>query len=360
MIANNRLPVLYAVLAAALFGLSAPAAKILLMDIGPVTLAALFYLGSGIGLFVYMWFVRLSGRDRHTMEASLTRSDIPSIVGIVLFGGILAPMVLMISLQHTPSATASLLLNFEPVATTILAVLFFHEAVDKRIVWALGLITVSCIILSYDPTAAWGFSIAALGILLTCIFWSLDNNISRNVAAKDPIHVVTIKGVIAGIVMAVIAYTLGEASPPPSIAVIAMCVGFFSYGGVTSVFFLWALRGIGTARAGSILALSPFFGVVIALFIFSDPLGPAFFIALPVMAVGAYLLMTEHHSHAHFHPEVFHEHRHSHDDLHHDHVHMGFEPPLSGSGEHSHPHQHEELTHDHPHKPDIHHRHEHE
>ncbi|WP_165078058.1 DMT family transporter, partial [Methanogenium sp. MK-MG] len=206
MITKNRLPVIYAFLAAVLFGSSAPAAKILLTEIDPVTLGALFYIGSGAGLLVYMWLERLFGGERHRIEAALTRSDIPSVAGIVLFGGILAPMVLMLSLQHTPSATASLLLNFEPVATTILAVAFFHEAVDKRIVIALSLITVSCVILSYDPSAAWGFSIAALGILLTCTCWSLDNNISRNVAAKDPVPIVAIKGVIAGLVMAVVAF----------------------------------------------------------------------------------------------------------------------------------------------------------
>ena len=145
MIPNNKLPLFYAVLAAVLFGSSAPAAKILLTYIDPVTLGALFYLGSGAGLLVYMWIVRLSGSDRHTMEASLNRSDLFSVAGVVIFGGILAPMVLMVSLQHTPSATASLLLNFEPVATMILAVLLFHETVDRRIILALGLITVSCI-----------------------------------------------------------------------------------------------------------------------------------------------------------------------------------------------------------------------
>lgn len=263
---------MYAVLAAVLFGASAPAAKILLTEIAPVTLGALFYLGSGAGLLLYMGLERLFGGERHTIEASLTRSDLPNLIGIVLFGGILAPMILMVSLQYTPSATASLLLNFEPVATTILAVLFFHEAVGRRIYTALGLIAVSCIILSYDPSAAWGFSIAAMGIILTCTCWSLDNNISRNVAAKDPIPIVTIKAAIAGVVMAFIAFGLGEAMPSPSIAVIAIVVGFFGYGGVTSVLFLWALRGIGTARSGSILALSPFFGVFISLFVFPDPL----------------------------------------------------------------------------------------
>lgn len=350
---------IYALLAAALFGSSAPAAKILLTEISPVTLGALFYLGSGFGLVAYLWLDRLLGGDRHSIEAAVTRSDIPSVIGIVLFGGILAPMILMVSLQYTPSATASLLLNFEPVATTIIAVLFFHEAVGRRIYTALGLITASCVILSYDPSAAWGISIAALGILLACTCWALDNNISRNVAAKDPVPIVAIKGAIAGIVMALIAFILGETMPSPSLAIITMVVGFFSYGGITSVFFFWALRGIGTARAGAILAVSPFFGVLISLLVFPDPLSPEFYIALPVMGVGAYLLMTEHHSHMHTHPAIFHEHRHDHDDLHHDHIHMGFEPSLSSSGEHCHPHQHEELIHEHPHKPDIHHRHSH-
>ncbi|WP_245619034.1 hypothetical protein [Methanogenium cariaci] len=124
------------------------------------------------------------------------------------------------------------------MATTILAVLFFHEAVGKRIAVALGLITISCIILSYDPAAVWGgFSLAALGILLTCTCWSLDNNISRNVAAKDPIPIVAIKGgVVAGVLMAGgVAFLLGETVPSLSVAVIAMVVGFFSYGGALSV-----------------------------------------------------------------------------------------------------------------------------
>ena len=360
MIPKNRLPVIYALLAAALFGSSAPAAKILLTEVDPVMLGALFYLGSGAGLVLYLWIERLRGGDRNGIEAALSRSDIPSVVGIVLFGGILAPMILMVSLQDTPSATASLLLNFEPVATTIFAILIFHEAVGKRIISALGLITISCIILSYDPTAKWGFSLAALGILLTCTCWALDNNISRNVSSKDPIPIVAIKGVIAGIVMAAIALMLGETLPSTPIMLIAMFVGFFSYGGITSVFFFWALRGIGTARAGAILAVSPFFGVVLSLLVFSDPLDSMFYVALPVMVVGAYLLMTEHHCHVHTHPAEFHEHRHRHDDMHHDHEHLGWEPPLSSSGEHSHPHQHVEVTHEHAHTPDIHHRHEHE
>jgi hypothetical protein len=139
-----------------------------------------------------------------------------------------------------------------------------------------------------------------------------------------------------------------------------MVLGFVSYGGLTSVFFIHALRGIGTARSASFLAIAPLFGVPIAFILFTDLPGPTFFLAAPIMALGVWLLLTEHHAHPHLHPAEIHEHRHRHDDLHHDHIHPPNTPPLLPSGDHSHLHSHEEVTHDHPHRPDIHHRHLHE
>lgn len=138
-----------------------------------------------------------------------------------------------------------------------------------------------------------------------------------------------------------------------------MVIGFLCYGGLTSILFLLALRGIGAARAGSFLAISPFFGVLFSLAIFTQMPGGIFYAALPIMILGAWLLVTERHSHPHRHPPLIHEHRHSHDDLHHDHTHTAEDPPLSATGEHSHMHVHTELIHEHPHQPDIHHRHSH-
>ncbi|MBT8507546.1 multidrug DMT transporter [Methanomicrobiaceae archaeon CYW5] len=352
-------PVIYAVLAAMLFGSCAPAAKYLLAGIGPVMLAGLLYLGSGAGLALYLGVCRLRRQDRNDMEAPLAKADLPWLAGVILFGGILAPVVLLISLEVTPAATAALLLNFEAVATTILAAAFFKEYVGRNVWTALALITASCAVLSYSPTALWGFSLGAVGILLACTFWSLDNNISRNIAAKDPIPIVAIKGLVAGAVIIASALLMGGGLPAlPTVAGV-MVVGFFSYGGITSVLFMMALRGIGTARTGSILAVSPFFGVAISFAIFEEPLASTFWIALPIMVVGAYLLITENHSHPHYHPPMEHEHRHCHDDGHHLHAHVGTEPPLSANGEHSHRHFHEEMTHEHPHQPDLHHRHGH-
>lgn len=360
MAARTTLPYVYALAAAALFGSGAPLAKVLLEGIGPATLAGLLYMGSGLGMAAYLALMRLGGNSREVAEASLCRGDLPWIGGVVIFGGFLAPLTLMLSLQATPAATAALLLNFEAVATAAIAVLIFSEAVGRRTWAALGLITASCLLLSLGDEGPGGLSLAALGILLACTFWGLDNNFSRSVSAKDPLAVVMIKGIGAGVLSLLLARLLAEPFPEAGTALIAMAVGLLSYGGLTSVLFLLSLRRVGSARTGSLLAISPFFGIVVSFAIFAAPPGGLFYLALPVMAAGACLLLTEHHSHPHEHPPVVHEHRHRHDDLHHDHPHLPGTAPPDRKGEHSHPHAHEEIRHEHPHVPDIHHRHRHD
>ncbi len=360
MTRNYRISMLYALMASLLFGSSAPVAKLMLGSIEPVMLASLLYFGSGFGLFLMSAFGLLMGGKRNQYEAALTRQDLPWLAGIVLFGGVLAPITLMVSLPYTPAATAALLLNFEAVATSLIAAVWFREGTGARIWVALALITISSVILTLRTDGSLSISIAALGVLLTTVFWAMDNNISRNISAKDPIPTVMYKGVFAGVVSLAVALCIGEAFPEPQTCMIAMAIGFFSYGGITSVFFMMALRGVGASRTGSLLAISPFFGVILSLLFFAEKPGLQFYASLPIMAIGAYLLVTERHAHTHYHPSLVHEHRHRHDDAHHEHDHTGDEPPLSPSGEHSHIHSHEEIWHEHHHSPDIHHMHRHE
>lgn len=357
---TRRISYLYAIVAAFLFGSGAPVAKLFLGDVAPVTLAGLFYLGSGLALAFYLLACRALGRDRDGTEAPLGRADLPWLAGVVVFGGFLAPVTLMCSLASTPAATAALLLNFEAVATAGIAAFVFAEAVGKRTWAALGLITASCAILSWEGNGAAGFSLVALGVLLAATFWGMDNNFARNLSARDPLAIVTVKGLGAGLLSLATAALLAEPLPSLTTCLAAMTVGCISYGGLTSILFILSLRTVGTARTGSIVAIAPFFGVAASFLLYSAPIDPAFYLALPVMAVGAWLLVTEKHSHPHRHEAVVHEHRHRHDDLHHDgHSHPPGTPPLDAWGYHSHPHAHQEMVHDHPHVPDIHHRHTH-
>ncbi len=342
-----------------LVGLSAPLAKILLAEIEPITLASLLYLGSGLGVVCIGTGQAALGRDRRQTESALQASDIPWLLGVIAFGGVLAPVALMFSLEDLHAATAAVLLNFEAVATTLLAALIFSEPVGRRIWVAMGCITAACLLLSWDPGAAFGLSLPALGILATCLLWALDNNFGQRLSGRDPLQAIAVKGMGAGIVTLCIALMLGERLPDPLAAGVAMLFGFVSYGGLVSVFFLLALRGIGTARAGSLLAIAPLFGVFVSFAVFADLPDMLFYAAAPAMAVGVWLLVSEDHMHAHRHPEEVHAHRHRHDDLHHDHEHSPGDPPVPADGEHAHAHRHDETVHTHPHRPDIHHRHSH-
>lgn len=345
-------PIAQALLAAVLFGASAPLAKYLLGEIAPIPLAAFLYLGSGIGLLgirmVHNHVQRTSQR-----EARVTKTDMLWLAGAILAGGVAAPITLLISLNKTPAATASLLLNFEGVATTLLAALVFKEAIGKKAWRAIGLITLSSILLSVNLNANWGISISAVGIIAACFLWGLDNNLTRNISAKDPFTIVTIKGLAAGSFSLLLAMILGNKLPGMVVIIKAMLLGCLSYG-FSIVLFIHALRGLGAARTSALFGVAPLAGMLLSFLIFREHPTWMFLFALPMMVLGTLLLVNEQHEHSHIHEMVFHEHAHIHDDGHHSHDHETIE-----GNSHSHPHKHEELNHEHDHLPDLHHRHIH-
>jgi drug/metabolite transporter (DMT)-like permease len=351
----TALPFIQVLLAAALFGASAPLAKLLLDDVQPVMLAALLYLGSGIGLAVLRLVLNLTHKTANR-EARIERADLPWLGGAYLAGGVLAPILLLISLERTPAATASLLLNFEAAATTLIAVLVFREAIGKHVMWAIGLITAASILLSWEPNG-WGFSLGALGVAGACFLWGLDNNLTRHISAKDPLSIVMWKGIGAGITSLMIATILGQPLPRVDILAASLLLGFFSYG-FSIVLFIRAMRALGAARTSALFAAAPFVGAAIAVLVFREAPHLLFFLALPLMMVGAYQLFQENHEHAHEHPTFEHEHSHTHTCRHHIHEHG---EDLDRAEEwHCHRHIHQPMKHAHAHAPDIHHRHEHQ
>jgi drug/metabolite transporter (DMT)-like permease len=350
---QQLIPVIQAILAATLFGASAPISKLLLGEIHPIPLAGFLYLGSGLGLFFWQGISRLLKIS--SSEAHLTRKDYPWLAGAILAGGIIAPITLMFSLRTTPAATASLLLNFEGVATAIIAVIVFGEAIGSRIWLAIGCISLSTILLSLNPAGGWGFSIGALGVLVACILWGADNNLTRNISAKDPITIVAYKGLGAGSLSLLLAMALGIHFPTVKVVLECMFLGLLSYG-LSIVLFILAMRSLGATRTVALFGSAPFVGTILSFIIFREAVSTLFFIGLPIMILGAFLLVGEEHSHMHEHHVIEHEHSHKHDDNHHNHVHLG-EVKLIGDS-HTHLHIHE-TKHSHSHTPDIHHRHSH-
>ncbi len=334
-----------ALLAALFFGASAPISKLLLGDVPPVLMAAFLYLGSGTGISLIKLYRRLSKNEK---EAGIKRPDIGWLAGAIISGGIVAPIILMISLKNTPASTASMLLNFEGAGTTLLALLFFHESISRRALAAIAAITLASIFLSTNFKGGFGLSLGALGILLACVLWGLDNNLTRNISGKDPLTIVAWKGLIAGTFSLILGLVLGQQLPALITILSILLLGFISYG-LSTMLFIYSMRGLGAARTSALYGTAPLAGVILSIIIFHDPLTLIFVIAAILMILGAYLLANEEHAHFHIHMPVLHEHLHRHDEFH---THSQQE------GTHSHEHEHPRAEHEHGHMPDIHHRHE--
>ncbi len=346
----NRKSIVYAVLAALLYGMSTPLLKPLTGAVDAAMLSGLLYLGAGLGMAAMGAGQRALGRPR--AEARLSRADLPAAAAMVVLD-IAAPVALMAGLARGSAAEAALLGNFEIVSTSLVAALLFREAVGLRQWAVIALVCVASAMLSTGSFAGMSFSAGSLLVLLAAALWGLENNCTRLLSLKDPAQVVVIKGIGSGLGALALALALGQHFPPLHLAALAMLLGFVCYG-LSIFFYVRAQRDLGASRASAYYALAPFLGVAAALALLREPVTAWFWLAAVLMAGATALAVTERHGHAHVHAPVTHEHAHSHDDAHHGHAHGEPAPP-----QHSHAHCHEALAHDHEHLPDAHHHHNH-
>jgi drug/metabolite transporter (DMT)-like permease len=340
-----------ALLSAVLFGTTTPLAKYFLHDAGPLLIAGLLYLGSGIGLTV-MRFIQ----DRRWAPSGLRRGDYPWLAGATISGGIVAPALIMLGLARSDAATASLLLNAEAVFSALLAWLLFREATSRRVVLGFFAIFGGCALLSWPSRLVLGSTpLGPLYVVAACVCWGLDNNLTRNISTADSRVIAAIKGLCAGATNTALALAMGAALPAAPELAGALTLGFLGYG-VSLVLFIVSLRQLGTARTGAYFATSPFIGTLLAVLLYRDPITAAFYLASALMAVGVWLHVTEQHTHKHEHGPMTHMHEHAHD-AHHQHEHG---PEIDPAEPHTHLHNHGFLRHRHAHFPDIHHGHRHD
>jgi drug/metabolite transporter (DMT)-like permease len=356
-----------AVASAVLFGAGTPLAKVLLAGVSPWVLAGLLYLGSGLGLGLY----RLISR---TPRVHLDAAARLPLVGAVLFGGVVGPVLLMVGLVRLPASGASLLLNAEAVFTVGLAWAVFGEHLGRRIVLGMAAIVAGAVALSVPAGVELGGVWPSLAVLGACLCWAIDNNLTRKVALADATWLAAVKGLVAGpvnLALGVVVAAVGAGSgagseaagtagalPQPQTVVLALLVGLASYG-VSLALFVVALRHLGTARAGAYFSVAPFVGAAVAVAM-GEPVTIPLVVAGVLMAVGVWLHLTERHEHTHEHPAITHGHSHVHDDGHHANGRAhGHEAEVPGGVRHAHTHTHEALTHSHEHYPDALHRHPH-
>jgi drug/metabolite transporter (DMT)-like permease len=342
--------VFMAILAAILYGISAPISKLLLAQLPSTLMAALLYLGAGCGMLVVNVMHRIRHKER--TEAEITSKEIPYVISMILLD-IVAPILLMLGLKLTTSANAALLNNFEIVATSLIALMIFKEAIGKRMWLAIILITISSAVLSLEGLSSMSFSPGSFLILLACVCWGFENNCTRKLSMKDPRQIVVIKGIGSGSGALLLSLLSRQFSQNIQYIIYALLLGFIAYG-LSIYYYVLAQRELGAARTSAYYAAAPFIGVVSSWIIFHEGITSTFLIALCIMILGTFLAATEIHKHLHLHTNVTHEHKHNHIDGHHLHHHdEGF------TGEHCHVHTHEEIIHTHKHTPDLHHTHEH-
>ena len=314
--------ILYAFLAAVFYAVNVPASKLMLATVGPTTMAALLYLGAGLGIGALSL---LNGKDRAASER-LTKEDLPYVIGMIVLD-IAAPIFLMLGISCGSSANASLLGNFEIVATTVIALFVFKEAVSKRLWAAIALITLSSMLLSFEGTDSFRFSYGSLFVLAATVCWGFENNCTRNISSKSTYEIVMLKGVFSGLGSLIIALTKGEAMPALTYVGLALLLGFVAYG--LSIFlYVRAQHVLGAAKTSAYYAVAPFVGAFLSFVLLKEQLSGTSLVALAVMVAGSALVVADtlirHHAHEHQHTFT-----HTHDGSTHTHTVM-----------HSHDHNH--------------------
>ena len=331
--------ILYALLAAAFFAVNVPVSKLLLDHIGSTSMAALLYLGAGIGIAVLSLF------NRKEKTEKLDRKDLPYVIGMIVLD-IAAPIFLMLGIRLGSASNASLLGNFEIVATTLIALLVFHETVTGRLWGAIALITLSSILLSFEGVDSFRFSRGSLFVLLATVCWGFENNCTRNIATKDTYEIVTIKGVFSGLGALVIAVITRERMPEVRYILLALLLGFVSYG--LSIFlYVRAQKTLGAAKTSAYYAIAPFIGAALSFVFLHEKLTGMYLISLAVMAAGTALVVADtlirshthphQHIYTHTHGGVTHTHTVTHTHDHHHYIH---------EDAHGHHHSKAELEHE--------------
>ena len=279
-------PIFFAILAAALYALNSPFSKLLLQNVPPTMMAGFLYLGAGMGMAV-MGLAR-QHIHKEIRETRLQRRDLPYTVAMIALD-IAAPIFLMIGLTRTTAANASLLNNFEIVATSLIAMLVFREKIGRQLWIAIGLITLSSILLSVEDASSFHFSIGSLFVLLACVCWGMENNCTRKLSHSDPLEIVVVKGLGSGVGSVVLGLIIGEAFPVMRDIALILLLGFVAYG-LSIYFYVYAQRDLGAAKTSAYYAVAPFIGVLLSLIVFRELPGTLFFIALTIMILGTWLI----------------------------------------------------------------------
>ena len=340
--------VLIGLLAGLLFGVATPLSKIILFQLNSFQLAGLLYLGAALAFLPYI----LKNRKVEIKALRQTGKKM-YLGGVILFGGIMGPLLLMMGLKTANAMSVSIWLNMELVATAILGVLLFKDHLDRYAI--IGIILTLCagiIITSQESSSR---IISAIFILLACISWGFDNHFSAIIDGVSPQTITFVKGLFGGVTNLTIGMFLSNWQIQLNYIPAALLIGVFSYG-ISIVLYVTSAQNLGATRSQILFSTAPFWGIFAAWLLLGEPLTLIVLISFLILVLGIVFTNLSSHGHTHYHKGMGHIHLHGHDDDHHNHIHEG---DSDKNLKHSHFHEHKGITHIHKHYPDLHHRHEH-
>lgn len=285
----KNIATIYAILAAALYAINVPISKKLLDYVEPTMMASFLYLGAGLGLLIYGLFqTQISKGER---KERLTKKELPYTVAMVVLD-IAAPILLMLGITMTNSANISLLNNFEIVATSIIALVIFKEIISKRLWFAIALVTVASIVLSFEGVDSFTFNQGSLFVLGACLCWGFENNCTKMISNKSSVEIVVIKGTFSGLGSLVVALVVGESFPAVKWLICVLVLGFVAYG-LSIHFYIMAQKELGAAKTSAYYAIAPFLGVAFSMLLLNERPGIQFYLALLIMIFSTYLMIKD-------------------------------------------------------------------
>ena len=343
---TKNLATFFAILAALLYAINIPFSKLLLMHVAPTMMAAFLYLGAGVGLYLYGFITNEKERG-----APLTKAEFPFTLGMIVLD-IAAPILLMLGLQRTNSANASLLNNFEIVATSLIAFFVFKEVLSQRLTLAILLVTVASIALSFEGEGSFRFNAGSLLVMGAACCWGLENNCTRMLSSKSSVQITTIKGIFSGLGSLIVAFVIGEKLPPIHYLLAVLLLGFVAYG-LSINFYIKAQKDLGAAKTSAYYSIAPFLGVLFGFLMLGERPGFQFYLGLAIMIAATVLMVkdtiTLQHTHEHSHTHT-HAHSHGQQTHTHEHTHLHTHTHVHGGEDSAHLHQHLSLDdHDHLH-----------
>ena len=309
---SKSIATVYAILAAALYAINVPLSKVLLNHVESTMMASFLYLGAGIGLFLFGIVEKLIGKGEK--KEPLTKKELPYTIAMVILD-IVAPILLMLGIARTNSANVSLLNNFEIVATSIIALVVFKEVISKKLWFAIFLVTIASIVLTFEGQGSFVFNRGSLFVLGACLCWGFENNCTKMISNKSSVEIVVIKGTFSGLGSLIVALLLGESIPAVKWLFCVLILGFVAYG-LSINFYIMAQKDLGAAKTSAYYSVAPFLGVAFSMVLLKERPSLQFFVALIIMIFSTILMVKDtvelQHTHEHRHGDLVHTHLHTH------------------------------------------------